>query len=128
MPVLLFFEYIHWLYSDGIKEYIRVWGNLEWFFYHFFSVPALLATFFQPFKRLQEGYGKGLDVGRWTETFIMNTVMRFVGMVVRSVFLGIAFVAEVAVGIAGAVLFILFVGAPVLIPLGLAMGIFLLLS
>ena len=123
MQVLVVINYLKWQYTEGIAEFIRIWGNLLWFFYHFFSVPDLTRTFFQPFKRLQEGYGRGLDIQRYMETFILNFVMRIVGMIVRTVFLAMALLAELLVLVGGTILFIFFVGSPIVIPVGFFTGL-----
>ncbi len=117
---LVFFEYIAWAYGEGVKEFWRAWTNAHWFVYRFFSVPLMVRTLFQPFRRMQEGYGQGFDVERWLETFVMNMITRAIGFLVRASLLLFALVVELGAFAFGAAAFILFLGAPVIIPLGLA--------
>ena len=78
------FYYIRWHYTYGIVDLIGVVRNFVWFFYTFFSIPFLLKTLFKPFERLGEQYGKRFDLGAWAETFVINSLMRFVGALLRS--------------------------------------------
>ncbi len=75
--------YIKWHYSRAIFDLIGIIRNFLWFFYNFFSIRLLLKTFFKPFRRLGENYNKGLDLQAMAESFIINTLMRFVGMLLR---------------------------------------------
>jgi hypothetical protein len=112
--IFLFPQYLLWHYTKGIQEAFKLCYRIEAFIFHFFSVPLLFKTLFAPFERLNEGYKKGLDVGNWAGTFIVNTIMRFVGMLVRLFFIVLAVVCGVVwVGIGGA-LFIVWLVAPFL--------------
>lgn len=92
--------YLAWHYSRALHEMYGVFGNFIWFFYNFFSIPTLLATLFAPFKRMDEGYKKGLNLEAFFETLIVNTLMRLVGMFLRLVLIlmGIISLALVCVG------------------------------
>jgi hypothetical protein len=80
-----FIEYTLWHYSKAVKEYIHIVFNFVWFFYTFFSIPILLKSFFAPFKRLKEDYGGGFNPQKWLEAFVITTLMRIVGMLMRSI-------------------------------------------
>lgn len=88
------FYYIRWHYTQGILDLIGVIRNFVWFFYNFFSISLLLKTLFQPFERLGERYKKGFDLGSWMETFVINTLMRLVGAIMRMflILVGIALI------------------------------------
>ena len=92
--------YIAWHYSNGLKDYFTVWTNLVWFIWNLFSVKALLRTFFQPFKRLKEKYHGGLDVEDFMSALVVTTIMRFIGMLLRTVMIiiGVAFTLLFIVG------------------------------
>ncbi len=78
------YYYIKWHYSQAILDIVGIIKNFLWFFYDFFSISLLLKTFFKPFRRLGEDYNKGLDLQAIAESFIINTLMRFVGMLLRT--------------------------------------------
>lgn len=84
LPQLLV-SYIGWHYTVAFVDMWRIYTNLSWFLFNFFSVRILLSTFFAPWKRLRES-GKG-DEGA-LGALIINPITRFVGVLVRSVTVG----------------------------------------
>jgi hypothetical protein len=125
--VSIFFEYMSWHYGPGVGEFLQAWKNISAFVYQFFSVDMLLKTFFQPFKRMQEDYTRGFDPSGYAETFIVNAMMRIVGMVVRSVFIAGAAFMQIVIGVVGSVCFVAFVGLPFVVPFCLISGLLFLL-
>jgi hypothetical protein len=116
MPVLVLYEFITWLYGDGMREFTKAWLNLHWFLWRVFSVPLLLRTFFAPFRRTSEGYGRGFDPSRIAETFMINMVTRMVGALVKTVLLAVAIVFNIALFAVGVIALALFIASPVVIP------------
>lgn len=108
----LLFHYIAWHYTRGIIDLLRVWSNFIWFVFTFFSIPLLTTTLFSPFHKLDEGYKKGLDIGQWLQTFTINTLMRFVGALVRTFIILIGLGMLVFVLIGGSALLIVWILAP----------------
>lgn len=84
-------RYIGWHYGKGLEGFFLTWWNVIWFIYHFFSIPLLIRTLFEPFQRLQEKHGKGLDMAQIASAIAVNTIMRLVGATARG--------AVIAVGI-----------------------------
>lgn len=123
MPVLVFFEYITWQYGEGIREFIFAWQNIHWFLWRVFSVPLLVRTFFMPFRRTSESYGRGFDPGAMAETFLVNVVTRFVGMVVRGILLVVALLFQAIMFVTGSILFLWFLLTPAAVPLSILGGI-----
>lgn len=128
MSVIVFFEYLSWQYNEGIREYFSVWTNVHWFLWRLFSVPLLLRTFFAPFRRTSEGYGRGFDPSVIAQTFMVNMVTRFVGVVVRSVFLFIALLFQAMAAMVGSILFFFFITAPAAVPVIMLTGLVLLFT
>ena len=124
---LIFFEYFAWHYSSGINEFLKAWKNVHWFWYHFFSVPILINTLFQPYRRIQEKYKRGFDPERFFETLIVNLIMRVSGFIVRTVFLLTALIIQILVIFIGILLFILYLGTPIFSLLGVGAGLVLFL-
>ena len=86
MRTLLAFipQYLLWHYTRALREMFSVFGNFMWFLYNYFSIPLLVKTFFSPFERLGEEYKKGLNIEAMLGTFVINTIMRIVGVVMRA--------------------------------------------
>ena len=99
---MLLITYIRWHYTQGVVDLVHIVGNFVWFWYEFFSFRLLLRTFFVPFHRLADEGPVGLDIGKLSERIIVNTLMRVVGMVLRSgimLFGAILIVVTVLLGI-----------------------------
>lgn len=88
-----------WHYSRALSEYIGIATNVLWFTNHFFSTSLLVRTFFAPWKRLNVPKGEKETFGMLFERFVIGTLMRGVGMILRgmmivlgsTVWLGAAF-------------------------------------
>lgn len=90
---------IRWYYSTALRNLFKIWRDFVWFFYHFFSIGVLFRTLFSPWRRLDEGYKKGLELEAWFETFIVNSLMRVVGAMMRMLFIIIGLVALILITI-----------------------------
>ncbi len=86
-PLALSSRYLLWHYSIGISDGASLALTALRFLAHTFSVPTLLATFFRPWKAEGEAYPKDLSPTKFFEAFIVNTLMRIVGIIARSVLL-----------------------------------------
>lgn len=82
-------HYLTWHYGQAYRDIYHVWMNFVWFCFHFFSISDLLASLFQPWKRMGEEYPTGFDIGRILSTFIINIMMRIVGAFVRLIVIAI---------------------------------------
>lgn len=125
---VVFFEFFEWLYNEGVPEFLKAWRNLHWFFYHFFSVPLMLRSLFQPLKRLKEKYKRGFDPEKFFENLAINTIMRIAGFFIRITFLAFAGIAQFFVFVFGAIFFALFLTAPIFIPAAIIIGFLMLIS
>lgn len=85
--------YFFWHYTSAFFDMFRIFGNLYWFLWHFFSVPDTFKTFFDPWQRLHEKYHKGLDIEAMASTLVVNILMRIVGMIMRTFLLFFALVS-----------------------------------
>lgn len=120
-------SYLWWQYQSGLEEIYRAWVNGHWFLYNFFSIPLLAKSFFAPFRRMQEKKDRGFDPENIAEVFVVNIIMRFVGMLVRTVIILVGLVAEAVMLVVGAIVFILAFGAPLFIPGLIGVGLAMLL-
>lgn len=86
-PFILLESYFAWHYGRAFVDMFHIWMNFLWFVYNFFSISALIDTFFDPWKRMGESYPKGLDIAGVISTFVVNVLMRMVGIMVRLIVL-----------------------------------------
>ena len=120
-------SYLWWQYQSGLEEIYRAWMNIHWFLYNFFSIPLLAKSFFAPFRRMQEKKDRGFVPENIAEVFVINVIMRFVGMLVLTVIIAVGLVAETVLLVIGATVFILAFGAPFFIPGLIGVGLAMLL-
>ncbi len=111
--------YIHWHYSKALAGISVITGNLVWFCWHFFSVGVLLQTFFSPWQRIHEEKKRGLDIEGWISTFLINLVMRCVGVFIRLIFIIIGFISMAFIAVGGVVVFLVWLVLPAAIVVGI---------
>jgi len=114
--LLIIPNYLSWHYGRALSDYFKVWKNLIWFLWNFFSIKVLLKTFFLPFKRLKETYAGNLDVESFLNSIIITTLMRVVGMVARSAIIICGLVALIFFIIGGLFGFVVWLFLPLIIP------------
>lgn len=102
----LVFSYIKWHYSRAYLEIMAHTRNAVSFFYHFFAIGALWKNLFSPWRMLGERYKKGINIEAFFETLVVNTLMRFVGFLVRIVFIVIGLISILISFIIGAAVFV----------------------
>lgn len=89
-------EYLAWHYRDSLSDLWELENNFLWFGYHFFSLPLLARTFLSPIYRLEEKSARTFDIGAIIGNFIVTTLMRLVGMLVRVVIIATGVLFESA--------------------------------
>lgn len=107
-------SYILWHYSVSLIDFFGVFRNLLWAEYRLFSIPTLLKTIFDPWHRLDEKYKQGLDLESFMETFILNTIMRIIGFIMRGLVIIIGIFVMILTTIVGFILLGLWVFMPIL--------------
>lgn len=93
--------YFKWHYTSAFRSILFIWMDLLWFVYNFFSVPMILRTFFSPWKRLGEEPRSGFHPQEFFEALVVNTMMRIVGVIIRTFFLTFAIMALVVTLLGG---------------------------
>ncbi len=107
-------KYLYWQFVFSPKKILRIIKNYLAFGFDFFSVKESLRSLFAPWRRQTWSYGRGLDIGRYIETFFSNLIARIIGFIMR-VFILVLFVLYEAFFLTlGIVVFIFFVTYPVL--------------
>lgn len=93
-------NYIIWHYTRAILEFSHIYKNILIFVFNFFSIPILVQSYFAPWRRMGEDYTKNIvtDFADVASVFVVNIIMRLVGMVMRTIIIviGLAFVVLVA--------------------------------
>lgn len=107
--------YIRWHYGQGLHELFAVAKNFLWFVANFFSFKLLLKTLFAPWKRMGENYEDGFNISAFASTLLVNTLMRLVGFITKTVVLVVGLVSCVLVLIFSFFIFIIWALAPVLL-------------
>ncbi len=123
---LLVRDFFIWMYFDAPVAYTRIWGNILWFLYHFFSIKLLTLTLFSKWKQLGEvRKERGFD--EWMAVFAVNTLMHIVGFFIRSftIIVGLGSIA-LAVMLGGA-FFVLWFLLPLVIISAFVLGVALLI-
>jgi len=120
-------HYTHWHYGRAYSDMYRVWMNLFWFIFNFFSVTTLLSTFLQPFKRMDEGYPKGFDPSGWAQVVIVNVLMRFVGMMMRAIMILFALFLSLLLFLFGIIVFVVWTIMPAFLVAIVVLGMYLLI-
>ncbi len=127
MRSLLFLPYyIHWHYRRAVKGIADLTFNFIWFWWHFFSIGLMLKTLFSPWQRLHETKHKTLDLEEISSVFLINTVMRLVGFVVRATFVIIGLVLIILTALVGVCVLVMWLVLPITIIFFLVLGVVLL--
>ena len=84
--------YLKWHYGKALATTFSFWKNILVFLFDFFSIKSLLGNFLTPWKRLADSYPKKLDLKVYFFTFLANTIMRIVGMILRLIVITIGLV------------------------------------
>ncbi len=79
---LLVLDVSLWYYTRGVRDLFALWLNFVWFVNHFFSLPLLMRTFFNPWKRMTDGYRLG-GFEEIAGTFVLNITSRIFGACIR---------------------------------------------
>lgn len=121
------FAYFKWHYGRGLREFFGVWSNLLWFIWNFFSFRLLLKTWFAPWKRMGEQYGSIFNFSQIASTFIVNSLMRIVGFVTKTVVLFMGLVSLLAVLLVFFLVLVIWILAPAVLLgcLALSFGFFI---
>ena len=108
-------HYLLWHYSRAFYEIFHVWLNLLWFVIHFFSMPQLLRTWVSPWKRMVEGKGEAWNFEDLAGYIIINFLSRLVGFIMRTAILVSGLVSLIFTAIAGFIVYVFWIVAPVAI-------------
>ncbi|MBU6390285.1 hypothetical protein KGQ31_01920 [Patescibacteria group bacterium] len=106
--------YLLWHYTKALADLARIVSNYLWFIGNYFSINVLLRTLFSPWRRLAVTSGRGGEES-FLGAFIINTIMRFVGFLVRAFTILFGALALAAVAVLGIGAFAAWLLLPVII-------------
>jgi hypothetical protein len=124
--VTFFYHYLWWHYSSSLVGYIRVSRNFWWYVFHIFSIPQLTATLFAPYKRIVEYPNSHFSLQNFFERVVLNLFSRIVGAIIRISILIVGISALLIYTFMSLAGFAIWLGAPILITLGVITGSWLL--
>jgi ATP-dependent Clp protease ATP-binding subunit ClpA len=115
------FQYLLWHYTEGLKDFPRVWKNFLKFFWYFFSIKFLFETLFYHWRRDITSRGPGFDLKEFFQTLVSNLLSRGIGAIVRAatIFSGLSICGLVL--IIGAFLFLVWIVFPAVVT-GMILG------
>lgn len=108
-------DYIFWHYSAALLDILFIWRNYLWFVNHLFSVWLLIKTYISPWKRMSEKKPNVFDLEDFLSAILVNIIMRMVGMLFRTILLGIALFFYIVIIVAGFAFIIFWIVLPPLI-------------
>lgn len=119
--------YFIWHYSRALKDLTLIYRNLIIFTFNFFSVPILVASYFAPWRRMGEDYPeRSVDLFEYFSVFLVNLIMRLVGIFMRTFVIVLGMVATVLVIVSYPIVFLFWLILPILVVGTFLLGIGLL--
>ena len=118
---MLFAEFFTWWYSRGFVELLNKLARLISGIWRKFSVPILIRTLFEPWRRIVEQAGGSIQDK--TQALVDNSISRFVGFSIRVIAIITAILLVVLVSLLGLLLIVAWPLAPLLIPLSVIVGL-----
>jgi hypothetical protein len=116
-------HYIVWHFTKAFADAFGVWKNFLWFVWRFFSISKLSKTLFSPWERMNEEYGKDFSLENTLGVFVVNTVMRLFGAVLRIFVITFGLFVWLVVFFAGLVFFVAWLFLPLIIIVLFVFGI-----
>lgn len=116
-----------WTYFIAPLQFIKIWSNVIWFLYNFFSIRLLSSTLFSKWRRIGEVRRKrGFE--ELFSAFVINSLMRIVGFIVRSIVIIMGIVMITLTALLGLILFVAWFLLPLFVIVTFATGVRLLIS
>ena len=123
--ILIILGYLKWHYGKAVSSLADIWKNFLYFVSEFFSLKLLFRNFFDPWKRMTDGYPKSFDLRKYFYAFIANSIVRVVGMIMRSVLIVIGLSCYVLLALAYPLALIIWLILPLFIITLIGTGLFL---
>ncbi|MFA6552745.1 MAG: hypothetical protein WCT19_04595 [Candidatus Paceibacterota bacterium] len=115
-------SYLAWHYTSAFADTARIFSNLFWFLWHYFSIEILLKTLFSPWRRLHDDAGGGSRTENFLSGLVINNMMRFIGFFIRSFTIIFGLVVIVFTFIFAVLFFIFWAVLPIAVTVLLFLG------
>ena len=117
---------IVWIYFIAPLQFLKIWSDLVWFLYNFFSIGLLTRTLFSKWQQIGEvRHKRGFQ--ELFSALVINSLMRIVGFIIRSIVIIAGLVVVFFAILFGAIAFILWFLLPIFIIITFASGVRLLI-
>lgn len=121
-------DYLRWHYTTAFADILHVAKNFVRATAELFSIKLLLKTFFKPIYRIKESYAGGLDFEGLFTMIITNTLMRLVGVLVRTLFIVCGLIALLIMVVLIVVAYVVWLVAPFIGVVAFIFGLIFLFS
>ncbi|MEK7192765.1 MAG: hypothetical protein AAB682_01380 [Patescibacteria group bacterium] len=121
----LIISYLRWHYSDGVKSVVRIWKDIIWFAYHFFSVPILMEKLWYPLGA-EDLLREDAEATRKIAHLLFKFILRFMGIISRIILLIISVCVILLLIFSGPLIFSLWVLLPITAVFLMILGVLLL--
>ena len=118
-------EYLKWHFGVMPRAIAVAWKNVLIFGLEYFSLPLLIKTLFSPWRRYVWSYPVGFQPAAILEALVSNFISRILGALMRLGLIIMGVCGEFLIGVAGAVVFLLWLALLPLIILSFFYGIIL---
>lgn len=115
MEKIVLIKFLAWYFIDSPKNILKAWGNFLFFILNYFSIPVLIKTYFSHWRKYRSLYQKGFAPWLWFEAFVFNMFSRIIGAILRSVFIVLGLIIEIAVFLAGLAILLVWIFLPVIL-------------
>jgi len=119
----IYIQYLTWHFIDMPKGILKGWKNFLFFNLNYFSVPALLETFFSHWHGYRYSYGKRFMPTRYFEAFVFNVFSRTIGIILRVIFISLSLLIEIPIFFIGLIVFLVWFILPFLLIAGFFLGL-----
>jgi len=108
-------SWLVWHFLEMPRFLFSVWNNFISFGLDFFSVPALLVTFFSPWRRYKWKYPSTISIMGYLETFVSNVFSRIIGVILRFVLIIVGMIVIMGIILLGGIGIILWFFLPFIV-------------
>lgn len=106
-------SYFRWHYSTSLVSAWTLYVTGIRFIIEFFSIRDFIRTFFAPWKRMRDAVSSVFETQKFFEALVINTLMRLVGMFMKTCVLVFGTAVLISYLVAGGVLWLVWFLAPV---------------
>lgn len=116
-------KFILWHYSEGFRNFLKIWGNYFEFFWNFFSIGRFFRTLLSPWRRdVSRVMQRGFHPVLFFQALVENIITRILGAIIKSVMILVGVFFEILAFLFGIFVVVFWLGAPLALLAGLSAG------